>query len=156
MSDELRDRARKLFKAPFKYVSGYIWDNDGEMLADNHVKYEAETQGATLRVRGWGRLGYIAKSPAEVEALQDAYGELIAEALTAHFGRSNATLVPSDKLAEMKAERAEARALLKTAATFLSCDPDSVDITVVREFGMTSEDTRSLLALIFEHLKGKS
>jgi hypothetical protein len=162
MSDELRDRARKLFRTPFKYAGGYIWDDDGEMLADNHVGFDAP--GATLRVRGWGRLGYIAKSPKEAAALQDAYGELIAEALTAHFRkRTNAVLIPEDKLKELQDERdhltkdlAEARDLLQTAATFLSCDPSSVDAAVVREFGMLSEDTRSLLALITAFLPPKT
>lgn len=93
MSNEIRDRARKLFRAPFKYEGGYIWDDDGEMLADK--RGEASGSGATLRVRGWGRLGHIAKSPGEAAALQDAYGELIAEALTAHFGKTPAPVIPS-------------------------------------------------------------
>jgi hypothetical protein len=158
VSDELRDRARKLFRAPFRYEGGYIWDDDTEMLADKRV--ESEAPGATLRVRGWGRLGYITKSPEEADALQDAYGELIAEALTAHFGkRTNAVLVPADKLKELqderdrlKADNAEALRFLKTAATFLMLDPDAVDTALVRDHGMVSDDTRSLANAIVDYV----
>lgn len=89
MSDEeqkeetVRDRAAKLFKPPFKFDGTYIWDAQGEMLADNRVP-----DGATLQARGWGRLtGVYAMALPESEArdLQRAYGELIAEALNAHW-----------------------------------------------------------------------
>ncbi len=75
--DEIKARARKLFRPPFRFEGGYIWDADTEMVADNRGP-----DGSTLRVRGWGRLTHIAKSEDEACALQDAYGELLAEALT--------------------------------------------------------------------------
>lgn len=74
MSDDLRTRALKLYHAPFRYESGYIWDARKEMVADDHV----EEAFAMARVRGWGRIGYLEDAP----ALQDEVGKLIAEALT--------------------------------------------------------------------------
>jgi hypothetical protein len=126
MADEIRERARKLFRAPFRYQGGYIWDDEGEMVADRHG--DAEAKSATLRVRGWGRLGYITKSPEEAAALQDTYGELIAEAMTAHFGRLKATLVPSDDLARLKAERQRATELLAAVLPFTCVSDDSLTV----------------------------
>lgn len=62
--------ALDLLKPPFRYGSGYIFDRDGNMVADQ--------TGYVLRVRGWGRMSYMG-SP---QKLQDAAGELMAKALT--------------------------------------------------------------------------
>ena len=68
--DDIRTRAIKLYRPPFRYECGYIWDANNEMVAD-------ETAHA-LQVRGWGRISYLDQP----EKLQDEVGALIAEALT--------------------------------------------------------------------------
>jgi hypothetical protein len=74
---DLRERAFRLYRGPFRYEQGYVWDADNEMVADDRV------EGAIPvgRVRGWGRVSYLP----EPKELQDAVGDLIAEALTAHW-----------------------------------------------------------------------
>ena len=81
MSKEIKQRAFDLFKPPFRYDArgGYIWDADNNMVADNHDMPE----GASLRIRGWGRIVYLE----DPEALQDAAGDIIAEALTEYWER---------------------------------------------------------------------
>lgn len=84
-TETIRERAAKLFKPPFRFDGTYIWDSRGKMLADNRGP-----EGAILQARGWGRLtgkSAMALSDAEAQELQRAYGELIAEALTAHWKR---------------------------------------------------------------------
>jgi hypothetical protein len=74
MTDQcLHPDAFSLYRPPFKHVRGFIFDSQNNMVADqtDHV----------LRVRGWGRISYL-KDP---EQLQDAVGDLIAEALTAYW-----------------------------------------------------------------------
>ncbi len=74
MTKELRERAFKLYRAPFRFEHGYVWDAKNEMVADDYV------EGAIPvgRIRGWGRVSYLP----EPQELQDAVGELMAEALT--------------------------------------------------------------------------
>lgn len=76
MGDDIRKRAFALYKPPFRYVHGYVRDACGEAVADD--------DDYVARVRGWGRIGYLP----EPCKLQDAVGELIAEALTAFWTRS--------------------------------------------------------------------
>jgi hypothetical protein len=75
MDDKLRTSALELFKPPFHYHCGYIFDTSGNMVSDNC----GET--AATRLRGWGRIQYMG-NPQE---LQDAVGELIAEALNSFW-----------------------------------------------------------------------
>lgn len=96
MKAEVRERAFKLYRAPFRFEHGYIWDADNEMVADDHVGHAAEINpdvAPAARVRGWGRIGYLA----EPEAVQDAVGALFAEALTAlwrqHFAAPGVPVV---------------------------------------------------------------
>ncbi len=78
-AENLRERAFKLYRAPFRYEMGYVWDARNEMVADDHVAGAAELEAVPpVRVRGWGRIGYLPGS----ESLQDMVGALIAEALT--------------------------------------------------------------------------
>jgi hypothetical protein len=75
MSD-VRDRVLKLYRSPFRHEMGYVWDADGEMVADD------KTEGnSVVNVRGWGRIRYMPDSP----GLHDAVGEVIAEALTEYW-----------------------------------------------------------------------
>lgn len=77
-SGGLRKRAVALFRPPFRFEMGYIWDSAGEMVADNREDREDAAALPALRVRGWGRIKYLPES----EALHDEAGRLIAEALT--------------------------------------------------------------------------
>lgn len=77
---ELRARAISLYKPPFKFDFGYIWDADGQMVADQKLNED----GQILRVRGWGRISYL-ENP---EALQDEVGEIIAIALSDYWNRN--------------------------------------------------------------------
>jgi hypothetical protein len=77
MNEELKKTALALYKPPFRYSHGFIWDADNRMVADHPA------EGAALRIRGWG---YIQYKP-EPEQLQDAMGELIAQAMTEMWGR---------------------------------------------------------------------
>ena len=72
----LRQRATDLYEPPFRFECGYIFDAKGQMVAD-----QGGAEGYALRVRGWGRIGYM-ESP---EQLQDEVGEKIAEILTQHW-----------------------------------------------------------------------
>jgi len=73
------ERGRRHFKPPFRFENGYIWDADGEMVADNRPEIDDPPQpDATLRVRGWGRMKYEKDS----EQLYQAVGRAIADALT--------------------------------------------------------------------------
>lgn len=73
MSD-LRDKAKELYKPPFRHDRGYIFDADSNMVAD-------DAEANIMRVRGWGRIGYME----DPELLQDEVGVMIAEALTAYW-----------------------------------------------------------------------
>jgi len=85
MSNEQSDstfnhaKAMGLYRPPFRFEHGYILDADGHMMSDN----EGEGQDVIQRVRGWGRIG----SMDDAEALQDAVGEVIAQALTEYWQR---------------------------------------------------------------------
>lgn len=76
MNADDRKRALALYRPPFRYDNGYIWDGKGEMVADSQIDSDIGP-----RVRGWGRMKYLPES----EALYEATGHLIAEALTAFW-----------------------------------------------------------------------
>lgn len=73
---ELKQRALALYRAPFRVEEGAIYDAAGHMVADDRE--------GVLRVRGWGRIGYLKDGA----ALQDMVGELLVEALNAYWGRA--------------------------------------------------------------------
>lgn len=80
----MRAKALALYKPPFRYEHGYIWDANDEMVADR-VRVPEEPDGSAvgnclgvLRIRGWGRLQYLENGG----ELQDEVGKLVAEALT--------------------------------------------------------------------------
>jgi hypothetical protein len=76
-----KQKAIALLRPPFSFYMGYIWDGckDQNMVAD-----EGGCEiGTIARLRGWGRLGKL-EDGAEI---QDAIGEIIAEALNQYFER---------------------------------------------------------------------
>ena len=72
-----KEEAMALYKPPFKYEGGYIWDADGNMVSDD------DKQNPIQRVRGWGRIGAMQNAC----ELQDKVGTLIAQALTEFWMR---------------------------------------------------------------------
>lgn len=81
MLTELEKRALRLYKAPFRYQHGYIFDADGHTVSDTP---EEITSGAAARIRGWGRMSHM-EEPAR---LQDALGELVARSLTKYWNET--------------------------------------------------------------------
>lgn len=81
-SARYKQKAMSLFKPPFRYDSmgGYIWDSENNMFADQ----EEIEMGTISRLRGWGRLSYLEDG----EEIQDAMGEIFAEALNMYFERN--------------------------------------------------------------------
>lgn len=85
MSNDLKAQALALYSPPFKFEKGYVWDSKGHMVADDH---QGQFNPSALRVRGWGRIVNLkGHEVRELEALQDAVGELIAKALTEFWER---------------------------------------------------------------------
>ena len=72
-SPTLRKRALDLYRPPFRYENGYIWDSKTEMVADSQVDDDIGP-----RVRGWGRMKYLPGC----EELYEETGRAIAEAMT--------------------------------------------------------------------------
>jgi len=96
--EALREAAIALYKPPFRFDSGYIFDAENQMVADQH-------ETSICRVRGWGRIGYMGNA----EALQNKVGELIAEALTNLWNAAPAVsqqepigYITEDDLADLK------------------------------------------------------
>jgi len=86
---KLAQTAMSLYTPPFKYDYGYIFDSNGETVADNSCEndevVEAEKEGnLALRVRGWGRIQYL-KTEHDNGDVQDAVGNAIAKALTEYW-----------------------------------------------------------------------
>src|SRR3546814_4139035 len=80
-ADVVRD-ALALYEPPFTFDHGYIYDAKDRMVMDAHRRTnEAGHTSIEMRVRGWGRIGYMPNGA----ALQDAVGVQMAEALTSHW-----------------------------------------------------------------------
>lgn len=75
----LTARAIALYKPPFKFVLGYIFDAEDRVVADDH---EMPKEGIS-RIRGWGRISYLP----DAAALQDECGRIVAQALTEFWER---------------------------------------------------------------------
>ena len=75
--DPLLQDVLELYTPPFKYVRGYIHDSKGLMVSDD----DGAAANIIHRVRGWGRLSYMA----DAAKLQDKAGHMIAEALTEYW-----------------------------------------------------------------------
>ena len=77
MTESLRKRALALYRPPFiAGFAGYVFDVNRHVVADN--------DGSGLRVRGWGRIQYMANP----EALQDDVWAIIVESGAAEPGLS--------------------------------------------------------------------
>ena len=74
-----------LYRPPFRFEHGYIWDAGNNMVADQDDACSDAVSNEIARVRGWGR---ICSMP-EPMVLQDAVGALIANALTEYWTRHN-------------------------------------------------------------------
>ena len=81
-----RAAALALYKPPFKFSMGYIYDGGSRMVADQDGFGEDSKvfESVAARVRGWGRIGYMP----DAEQLQDEVGAVIAEALTEFWNRA--------------------------------------------------------------------
>lgn len=101
-----------IYKPPFKYEHGYIFDADHHMVADDGSIDDTEpsvSNAIACRIRGWGRIGYMPNP----EKLQDEVGAMVADALTAYYTTSPATQaaltmaqkLADDRLAQMQADR---------------------------------------------------
>jgi hypothetical protein len=80
-----RNAAIALYKAPFKFEHGYIFDAEYLMVADD----DDVGSHVAARVRGWGHIGYMP----DAAQLQDEVGKYIAELLTKHWN-SNPSMPP--------------------------------------------------------------
>jgi hypothetical protein len=78
---KLKPEALALYKPPFKFDRGYIFDADSNIASDDGDM--TGNLNVAARVRGWGRI----QSKPEAADLQDAVGELIAQALTEFWER---------------------------------------------------------------------
>jgi hypothetical protein len=77
----LREQALALYKPPFRFQMGYIFDGAGKMVADQDG-FDGKVQEAVIaRVRGWGRISYLP----DAEKLQDEVGAMLADALNAFY-----------------------------------------------------------------------
>lgn len=87
-----RAAAMAIYTPPFKYQHGYIFDAQQHMVADNGPICDGPSvEGAVAsRVRGWGRIGYM---PNAAE-LQDEVGQMMADALNAHYKAAPPPAVP--------------------------------------------------------------
>ncbi len=77
--------ALAVYKPPFKFEYGYIFDADKKVVADNNIGQDGEVVrmdgNILLRVRGWGHIQKIVGEH-KPEDIQDEIGRLIAEGLT--------------------------------------------------------------------------
>lgn len=69
----------ELYTPPFEFQSGYIFDSSGNMVADQGGVGGADKMLA--QIRGWGRIGKME----DAEAVQDAVGHVVAQALTLYW-----------------------------------------------------------------------
>lgn len=78
LKNNLTEKALLVYRAPFRYECGYIFDAEGKMAADEGGSVES-----SCRVRGWGRLQYM--KDVDPAKLQDHIGVMIAESMTSYW-----------------------------------------------------------------------
>jgi hypothetical protein len=81
----IREDALKLYKPPFRFEYGYIYDSRNNTVADQGSINESDTTKKMIvaQVRGWGRIGYMPNA----EALQDEVGAILVDALNAYYAK---------------------------------------------------------------------
>ena len=76
---DMRKAALALYKPPFHYKHGYVFDSEQRMVSDDGDSLDKKNFAA--RVRGWGRISYLP----EPEKLQDEVGHMMADALNEYY-----------------------------------------------------------------------
>lgn len=94
----LRQAALDLYKPPFRYEYGYVFDSNNQMVADKGEVGKLKGLIAT-RIRGWGRIQYMDNPVGRAGQLQDEVGKIVAEALNEYWGTSLA-----EELVKLKAD----------------------------------------------------
>lgn len=82
----LRQATLDLYIPPFRYVGGYIYDSNNNMVADSGTDLAHGT--IISRIRGWGlisRIAYLDNPKGRAEQLQDEAGKIVAEALNMYW-----------------------------------------------------------------------
>jgi hypothetical protein len=85
--DGLSAVALNLYRPPFKYECGYVFDANHQMVSDDsggtplYLCDDRRADDCIGRVRGWGRIGKLKDG----DAVQDAVGTIIAAALTEYW-----------------------------------------------------------------------
>ena len=72
-----------LFTPPFYFRHGYIFDSNNQMVSDEGREIALGT--IISRIRGWGMIQYKGTPEVKAEEIQDAAGEIIAEALNQYW-----------------------------------------------------------------------
>lgn len=78
---DIRKIALELYKPPFRYVRGYIYDSDDLMVADDGDGEASIPAAVISRIRGWGRISYLK----DAHQIQDEVGIIVAEALNKYY-----------------------------------------------------------------------
>lgn len=92
-----------LYTPPFRFDrrGGYIWDAQNKMVADNYDPDDAieppKNLEPALRIRGWGYIQYLKHDSLTPEQIQDGLGEIMAQALTEYWQRSQPEEIPMEK-----------------------------------------------------------
>ena len=135
-SNSMLGVAIKLYRPPFKFDRGYIFDADSRMVYDNNGM---DTMG---RVRGWGRIQYLPNP----EELQDKVGEMIAEALN-DFWKKQSTdeMVLKERFDAIERALSELDRLKVAYAHQLQSDVQPPNINVITSAGMALRELRDEL-----------
>lgn len=92
-----------LYTPPFRFDrrGGYIWDAQNKMVADNYDPDDAieppKSLEPALRIRGWGYIQYLKHDSLTPEQIQNGLGEIMAQALTEYWQRSQPKETPMEK-----------------------------------------------------------
>lgn len=97
MNDEIKKLVLGLYKPPFEYDGGYIWDSNHEMVSDSGQVLQMQ-KTLVSRIRSWGRIQYM-KDKCKPEDLQDTVGKCVAEALNKYWREQSKT--PIDEADEL-------------------------------------------------------
>ena len=94
MTDKTPTNAKEivlsLFTPPFYFQHGYTFDSNNQMVADEGRDLALGT--IISRIRGWGMIKYKGTPEVKAEEIQDAAGEIIAEALNQYWKNNQTRL----------------------------------------------------------------